>query len=97
MRFRLAFSILVVALTIAGCSDEPRTPTESDIFNVYFYFPNSSSETNKEVYLGKHTGISACQSTASSYAASKNLSRSAGWGYICCREYKGSSCYDKYR
>ena len=57
--------------------------------NAYFYYPD-----NTEVYLGQMRGASACQSAASRFASSKNLSN-ANWGYICCTIEKGSSCYRK--
>ena len=72
----------------------PRLPTETDIFNAYLYLPGTSG---REVYLGKVTGISQCQSAAGSYARRMNISQSDPRSCICCREYKGSSCYEKYR
>ncbi|WP_376995098.1 hypothetical protein [Azospirillum himalayense] len=77
-----------------ACGDGTHAATERDVFNAYFYFPGSDG---KQVYLGKVAGISACQSAARSYAFQANMSRSAEWSYICCREANGSSCYDKHR
>jgi len=89
----------VFALYLVGCSDECSSYSdfscdeiEDASYNVYFYFPN-----NKEYPLGMANGLSQCGSVAYSYAASKNLSRSDGWSYICCMKAKGSECYEKHR
>lgn len=84
-----------IAVALMGCDSGPHQATESDRFNVYFYYPNGSP--SQEVYLGEVTGISACQRTAGSFATSKNMTRASGWSYICCRIAKGSSCYDKHK
>ncbi len=79
---------------MSGACDDglSRAPTESDIFNVYFYPPGAA-----ERYLGRVTGISACQSVARTHASSAKMGRNDRWSYICCREARGSHCYDKYR
>lgn len=71
--------------------DETERAIENSNFNVYFYYPN-----DKEVYVGQVSGLSSCQSTASSYAYRKNMS-SSNWTYICCRVTSGSSCASKHR
>lgn len=90
----MVFAVGACVALLSGCGDEGHTATESDIFNAYFYFPGDSP---REVYLGRVTGISACQSAASSYASQHHMNRSDRWSYICCREAHGSSCYDKHR
>jgi len=79
-------SLLILPLLTAciGESDNAKVKV-----NAYFYYPN-----DKEVFLGKYTGVSACQSAASSYAYSNNIS-DTNWGYICCTIENGSSCYRK--
>ena len=67
----------------------PFSKYEDVSVNAYFYFPD-----NREVFLGRYKGASACQSAASNYAYSKEMS-SANWSYICCTIEKGSSCYRK--
>ena len=57
--------------------------------NAYFYFPD-----DREIFLGRYKGASACQTAARNYASSKNMS-AANWSYICCTIEKGSSCYRK--
>lgn len=90
---KLWIVILAAGLAAASCDDgASRTPTETDVFNVYFYFPDG-----KEKYVGRAIGISACQRASHSFANSAGLPRNSRWSYICCREHRGSSCYDKYR
>ena len=96
---RLAYlkaAVATLALALPGCGDDVHVPTETDRFNAYFYYPIGSSPSG-EVYLGEATGISACQSAARSFAASKNMTWQSGWSYICCRIANGSICYDKYK
>lgn len=91
--------ILPTLLALSGCGDECRSYSDfscSQIskadYNVYFYMPNGN-----EVYLGKTEGLQSCGAISWDYAAQKNISRSADWGYICCMIAKGSSCYEKHR
>jgi len=71
--------------------DNTERAIEASDFNAYFYYPNGN-----EYYLGKVTGLPACQSTARSHAAYKNISNS-NWSYICCRITSDSSCATKHR
>ncbi len=87
MKIIKAILSILIFLPLMACIGE--SDNEKVEINAYFYFPN-----DKEIFLGRYTGISACQSAASSYAYSKNLS-DANWGYICCTIEKGSSCYRK--
>lgn len=92
--------ILLTALglgVLSGCDSGPHVATEKDRFNVYFYYPADSRSDFREEYLGEVTGISQCQRTAGGFASSKNMTRSTGWSYICCRIANGSSCYDKHK
>lgn len=93
---RLLVAAAVIVCGLSACGDDVHEPTESDRFNAYFYYP-SGSDPGGEVYLGEMTGISACQSTARSFATSKNMTSRTGWSYICCRIANGSSCYDKHK
>ena len=58
-----------------------------------FSFPSGT----EQYHLGRAKGLSQCGQIAYSYAASKNLARNDGWGYVCCMIAKGSSCYEKHR
>ena len=73
-------------------SDYTCDQLERSTYNVYFYFPD-----NTEYSLGKSYSLSGCGGLAHGYAKSKNLSRSDGWGYICCLETSNSSCAEKHR
>ena len=73
-------------------SDYTCDQLERSTYNVYFYFPD-----NSEYSLGKSYSLSGCGGSAQRYAESKNLSRSDGWGYICCLETSTSSCAEKHR
>jgi hypothetical protein len=86
---------IVSCLLIAACDNDDTLPLsqyEKVDVNVYFYFPD-----NKEVFLGTTRGASSCGSMSHAYAASKGLSRSDRWSYICCVIRKGSQCYNKIR
>lgn len=92
-------ALVLVTSVLSGCGDSCRSYSEfscSQIdkatYNVYFYYP---SEVEK--YLGRVTGLAQCGSTARGYASSKSLPSSSDWGYVCCMEAKGSSCYEKHR
>jgi hypothetical protein len=90
--------LLAALLTLlASCDDGPREPTETDVFNVYSYYPKRGSEELRGEYLGQVTGISACQRAAPNFAGSKNMNRSDGWSYICCLQTKTSSCAEKHK
>ena len=71
--------------------DNTEKSVESSSFNVYFYYPN-----DKEEYLGQVNGLSSCQSSVSSFAYEKNISRE-NWSYICCRITSDSSCASKHK
>jgi hypothetical protein len=62
-------------------------------FNVYFYYPNMT----REEFLGLVRGLAACQSAASSRASSLNMTRAAGWSYICCKKTSSSNCESKHK
>lgn len=91
---RIALVFLVMA-GLAGCREEN---LEKADFNVYFYYPKSSGENvPHEEFLGLVTGLSSCQRASSSKAASLNMSRSSGWGYICCKKTSTSNCESKHK
>ena len=58
--------------------------------NTYFLL-----DKNK-IYLGQHTGTSACGEAANSFAKLKKL-KGDEWSYICCTIRKDSDCYEKIR
>lgn len=96
---KLILALVAVSFVLAGCGDSCSSYSEfscSQIdkatYNVYFYYPS-----DVENYLGRVKGLAQCGSTARGYAASKSLLGSSGWGYVCCMEAKGSSCYEKHR
>jgi hypothetical protein len=91
-------ALAALLLVVSGCGDECSSYSDfscSQIqgaeYNVYFYYPSQ-----REEYLGRASGLTACGATARGFAASKNM-LSADWGYICCMIAKGSSCYEKHR
>lgn len=88
------FLLIALICFTSGCDDGtlPLSKYDKVDVNVYFYFPD-----NREVFLGQTRGASSCGDIAYSYAASKNLSRSDNWSYICCTIEKGSDCYRKIR
>ena len=90
---------LVLILTLSSCGDECTEYSdftcdeiEEATYNAYFYFPD-----NREYYLGVANSLSQCGAMAHNFAASKDLTRNSGWGYICCMKAKGSECYEKHR
>ena len=73
-------------------SDYSCKELEASNYNVYFYFPD-----DREKYLGVSNSLSQCNSMSVNYANQKNISRSDGWGYICCLKTKNSECAEKHR
>lgn len=99
---RIVCAVLYVAgaLALIGCDDECREYSdysckqlEEATYNVYFYFPDG----NKDYYLGTVEGLDQCGATAHNYASSKEISRDAGWSYICCLQTEDSECAEKHR
>lgn len=91
--FQLIFIYVVIAFFVDWWpfNDTASAISGSD-YNVYFYYPGGG----KEEYLGRVTGLPACNSSARSFAYNKNISHS-DWSYICCRIAHGSACYSKHR
>ena len=86
------------AVMLSSCDDECGSYSEfscSEIeaadYNVYFYYPSGT-----EKYLGEVRGLSACGSTAGSFASREEI-HGGNWGYVCCMIAKGSDCYEKHR
>ena len=73
-------------------SDYTCKQLENSTYNAFFYFPDDT-----EYYLGTVYSLSGCGRAANRYASSKNLSRSDGWGYICCLKTSNSNCAEKHR
>lgn len=95
---------LTVATIVVGCGDSCREYSdfscsylEKAEYTAFFYFPRGSRFESSEVNLGTLTGLHACGAAAYSFAASKGLSSSSEWSYVCCLHAKGSSCYEKHR
>lgn len=96
---RTALRIALCGL-LGGCGDECSSYSqftckqiETADYNVMFSFPSGADQFR----LGRAKGLSQCGQIAHSFAASKNLSRNDGWGYVCCMIAKDSSCYEKHR
>jgi len=85
----LSFAVLMAG-GLTGCGEED---LERADFNAYFYFPDN----NREEFLGRVKGLSACQRAAGARATSLNMSRSSGWSYICCKKTSSSSCESKHK
>lgn len=97
---RTLITIVLLASLVAGCGDECSSYSKysckqiaSATYNVHFWFPRS----DKTYDLGLASGLSACGSIAHSYAASKQLTSSSGWSYVCCMQTSSSSCEEKHR
>ena len=99
MNRKLILLGVIFTFLLSGCGDECSSYSDFSCdeiqkaeYNVMFNFPND----DKSYDLGHVTGLSACGSLAYSYAAQKNVDGQK-WGYVCCMEAKGSSCYQKHR
>jgi hypothetical protein len=94
-----AFIAAAAALILTSCggdscssySEYTCAQIDAAEYNVYFYYPD-----DREEYIGRVSGLQACQSTASNYASQRQLG-AARWGYVCCMITETSSCQEKHR
>jgi hypothetical protein len=102
--FALLIAITIFpVLTLTSSADECRAYSafsckeiQSAEYNVHFYYSSDDDPPDKEVLLGRVTGLSQCGELAASFAAEKELDN-ADWSYICCMIARGSSCYESHR
>jgi hypothetical protein len=93
-------ALIALCGLLGSCGDECSSYSEFTCkqietadYNVMFSFPSGT----EQYHLGQAKGLSQFGQIAYSFAASKNLSRNDGWGYVCCMIAKDSSCYEKHR